>query len=161
MRWMELRPASTRLSCGRPIRRSVVTTTNAFATRWLAPRLPRWRAAHPQSRVHVIGTDPIVALDGGEADVAIRYCRSAPSDSRGLLMRDRFHVVASPKLVGVGTKKLTPAQIVELPLVEAGWPASDRLAPTWNLWMDRVKIARDERPEPALLFHEEAHAIKR
>ncbi len=37
----------------RPLR---VTTTNAFAHRWLVPRLPLWRAAHRGRALEVIGT---------------------------------------------------------------------------------------------------------
>ena len=57
-----------------------VTTTNAFASRWLVPRLPRWRKEHPNTPLDVIGTDSIVDLNAGDADVAIRYARSSPTD---------------------------------------------------------------------------------
>ncbi len=135
-----------------------VTTTNAFALRWLAPRLPLWRERHPGARIHVIGTDAIVPLAAGEADIAIRYCRRAPAGS-DLLMRDRFHVVASPRLIGARRSRLKPDEILAFPLIEAGWPPGDLEAPTWARWMDRAKIPIHQRPEPALVFHEEAHAI--
>lgn len=147
------------LSLGKANAALRVTTTNAFAARWLAPRLPLWRAAHPKSRVHVIGTDALVSLEAGEADVAIRYCRTAPPGGR-LLMRDRFHVVASPKLIGSKRLKAGRRRLLAYPLVEAGWPAGDPNAPTWSLWMDRAKIEERDRPEPTLVFHEEAHAIE-
>ena len=53
----------------RPLR---VTTPNAFASRWLIPRLPQWRAVHPDIPLQVIGSDAIMDLRAGEADVAIR-----------------------------------------------------------------------------------------
>lgn len=137
-----------------------VTTTNAFAARWLAPRLPRWREEHPESRVHVIGTDAVLALEADEADIAIRYCRRAPPGERALLLRDRFHVVASPALLGARKAELDVAQILAFPLVEAAWPQNDRLAPTWALWMERAGVEPRLRPEPALVFQEEAHAIE-
>jgi len=37
-----------------------VTTTNAFASRWLVPRLPLWRAAQPHIDLEIIGTDNVV-----------------------------------------------------------------------------------------------------
>jgi len=52
-----------------------VTTTNAFASRWLVPRLPRWRKEHPNTPLDVIGTDNVIDLNAGDADVAIRYAR--------------------------------------------------------------------------------------
>src|SRR5436190_12766552 len=36
-----------------------ITTTNAFASRWLVPRLPRWRKTHHQAPLEVIGTDGV------------------------------------------------------------------------------------------------------
>src|SRR5829696_662192 len=56
-----------------------VTTTNAFAARWLVPRLPLWRAAYPELVTEVIGTDAVIDMAGGEADVAVRYSFVPPS----------------------------------------------------------------------------------
>jgi len=39
-----------------------VTTTNAFASRWLVPRLPRWRKLRPDAPLDVIGTDNVIDL---------------------------------------------------------------------------------------------------
>src|SRR5246127_3075063 len=50
-----------------------VTTTNAFASRWLVPRLSRWRKVRPDAPLDVIGTDSVIDLRAGDADVAIRY----------------------------------------------------------------------------------------
>jgi LysR family glycine cleavage system transcriptional activator len=55
-----------------------VTTTNAFASRWLIPRLPRWRKR--DAPLDVIGTDGVLDLNAGEADIAIRYARTSPTD---------------------------------------------------------------------------------
>src|SRR5438067_1899019 len=59
-----------------------VTTPNAFAGRWLVPRLPRWRKLHPDAPLDVIGTDSVVDLRADDADVAIRYARTSPRDGR-------------------------------------------------------------------------------
>jgi len=56
-----------------------VTTTNAFASRWLVPRLPRWRKVRPNAPLEVIGTDSVLDLHAGDADVAIRYARTLPA----------------------------------------------------------------------------------
>jgi LysR family glycine cleavage system transcriptional activator len=39
-----------------------VTTTNAFAHRWLVPRLRVWKALYPDRPLDVIGTDEVVDL---------------------------------------------------------------------------------------------------
>jgi len=71
-----------------------VTTTNAFASRWLVPRLPRWRKAHPQAPLEVIGTDNVLDLNAEDADVAIRYARTRRRQPREpLSQRDRRRLV--------------------------------------------------------------------
>ena len=49
-----------------------MTTTNAFAARWLVPRLASWRQLHPGLRLDLASTDAVLDLAGGEVDVAIR-----------------------------------------------------------------------------------------
>ena len=76
-----------------------VTTTNAFASRWLVPRLPRWRKRHPDAPLDVIGTDSVLDLHAGDADVAIRYARTAPRDGiADEFLSDTFWPVCNPEL---------------------------------------------------------------
>jgi LysR family glycine cleavage system transcriptional activator len=122
-----------------------ITATNAFAARWLVPRLPDWRAVHPRIKLEILGTDAVLDLTADEADVAIRYARSPPSEGKFFeLMRDTFRVVASPKLVE-RRKMLRLADLANLPLIETDWSATDRFAPTWLT---------------TLSFREESHAIE-
>lgn len=144
-----------------------ITTTNAFAARWLLPRLPSWRELHPEIRLDVIGTDVVLDLLAGEADVAIRYGRSIPEDPRlesTALARDTFHVVASPGLIGPRPLPLSPATLLELPIIEAGWPPSDLEAPTWGRWEKEARLRNGLVPELAgrasMSFAEELHAIE-
>src|SRR5579859_5446295 len=68
-----------------------VTTTNAFASRWLVPRLSAWRKLQPDVPLEVIGTDILLDLQAGEGDVAIRYAtsRAVPTDGIvDVLLRD-------------------------------------------------------------------------
>src|SRR5689334_6255937 len=74
-----------------------VTTTSAFASRWLVPRLSSWRAAHGDVPLSIIGVDHVMRLEAGEADLAIRYARTAPQDASHEIFRDRFYPVCTPK----------------------------------------------------------------
>jgi DNA-binding transcriptional LysR family regulator len=56
----------------------MVTSPNAFASRWLVPRLPKWREEHPKIPLEIIGTDSVLDLRAGNADVGIRYARRMP-----------------------------------------------------------------------------------
>ena len=86
-----------------------VTTTNAFAARWLVPRLPGWRRAHPEIVLEVIGTDAVIDLAAGNADLAIRYAFAPPPGfTTTELLRDRFWPVASPTLLAAGNPICRP-----------------------------------------------------
>src|SRR5215831_11574161 len=77
-----------------------VTTTNAFASRWLVPRLSRWRKLRPDAPLDVIGTDSVIDLRAGDADVAIRYARASPRDGRAeQFLQDTFWPICSAQLL--------------------------------------------------------------
>ena len=142
-----------------------VTATNAFAARWLVPRLPRWREAHPRLKLDIVGTDAVLDLRAGEADVAIRYAVERPTDGPCIeLLRDTFHVVASPRLVGSARKMLSPAELARFPLIEAEWPPTDTHAPNWRRWRQVARARHKSVPDFAALaslsFREELHAIE-
>jgi LysR family glycine cleavage system transcriptional activator len=145
---------------GTPLR---VTATNAFASRWLVPRLPAFRAAYPDIRLDISGTDAILDLAAGEVDVAIRYARRAPDDGFCVeLTRDSFQAVASPKLVG--STPLSPCDLIGFPLIDTSWPPEDADAPTWSHWARVVRSEDGGSLDPsgriALHFTEELHAIE-
>lgn len=52
--------------------RLIVTTTPTFASRWLIPRLSRWKRIAPEVEVHVLPTLELLNLEGRDVDVAIR-----------------------------------------------------------------------------------------
>jgi LysR family glycine cleavage system transcriptional activator len=142
-----------------------VTATNAFAARWLVPRLADWRARFPHLLLNVVGTDEVLNLRTGEADVAIRYARAAPSEGPSIeLARDRFHMVACPDLVRGLSLPISATDLLGLPLIEIGWPASDTDAPKWRHW---EKVARElgkwpvrQALRPTMRFHEELHGMQ-
>ena len=110
-----------------------VTATNAFAARWLVPRLQRWRDAHPEVALELIGTDAVLDLAAGNADIAIRYGLRPPA---GLvaeeLARDRFWPVGSPTLLASGPPVLRPSDLARFPFIHALWPETYPGAPTWG-----------------------------
>ena len=76
-----------------------VTTTNAFASRWLGPKLNQWRVLHPDIVVEILGTQAPLDLHAGEADLAIRYMTKAPSGFVSYeLLRDKFLLVEARRL---------------------------------------------------------------
>lgn len=69
----ELTKESERLRAHDSLARLKINSSVSFANKWLAPRLHRLKARHPELDVHLEVTDKYVDLNEGEADVAIRY----------------------------------------------------------------------------------------
>jgi LysR family glycine cleavage system transcriptional activator len=140
-----------------------VTATNALAGRWLVPRLPNWRRAHPSITLEVIGTDTVVDLAAGDADVAIRYALRPPRDLIAHeLFRDEFQLVCSPSLLASRKTIRTPLDLLDFPLIDYFWTL--RKAPTWRRWeaaaRTRFKRVPDLANAVVLSFREELHAIE-
>lgn len=143
-----------------------VTTTNAFASRWLVPRLPAWAKLHPEAPLDVIGTDSVLDLRTGDGDVAIRYATSRMVPTDGVaeeFLSDTFWPVCSPRFLTSGHLK-RPLDLKEHVLVHSYWGPGDRDPPTWQKWLSLAR--RKWRQVPAfkdmqhLSFREELHAIE-
>jgi LysR family glycine cleavage system transcriptional activator len=140
-----------------------VTSPSAFASRWLIPRLSHWKTAHPHVQLEVIGTDALIDLRNGEADVAIRYARMMPMNFVAHeLFRDNFLPVCSPKLLPNGAVKL-PTELLQYPLIHFDWMNPHPEAPTWSRWLAVARTINPDLPEIHkpwdLSFREELHAI--
>lgn len=142
-----------------------VTTTNAFASRWLVPRLPRWRKTRPDTPLDVIGTDSVLDLHAGEADVAIRYAtgrRKPKEDVADEFLSDSFWPICSPQLLPPGGRRA--ADLGKYVLVHSYWSPADMDAPTWQRWFAVARRKWRSLPDftemQHLSFREELHAIE-
>jgi LysR family glycine cleavage system transcriptional activator len=142
-----------------------VTSPNAFASRWLVPRLPAWRERYPDIPLEIIGTDAVLDLRSGDADVAIRYARTMPT---GFVVqeiyRDMFYPVCSPTLLARDGRAIERASdLLRFPLIHFDWMTRDPQAPTWRQWLatagliDPGLVVIDKTW--AISFREELHAI--
>jgi LysR family glycine cleavage system transcriptional activator len=142
-----------------------VTTPNAFASRWLVPRLPKWREAQPQIPLEIIGTDRTLSLAGGDADVALRYARQKPREHVAQeLFRDAYFPVCRPELLPDRKPLIRLADMCRLPRIHYDWMKADARSPTWHRWWIRAREDEPGLPRDAdacqLSFREEAHAIE-
>jgi LysR family glycine cleavage system transcriptional activator len=94
-----------------------VTTTPSFAARWLVPRLHRFRAAVPGIAITILADGNLVNLQGGHADIAIRFGHGRyPGLVSELLLSDAVTPVARPDLMASG-RPATPADVLGFPLL--------------------------------------------
>lgn len=141
-----------------------VTSSNAFASKWLVPRLPKWREENLTVALEIIGTDAVLDVRAGATDVAIRYARKPPLDLMAHeVFRDTFVPVCSPRLLEQHGPIERAADLLRFPLIHYDWINSDPDAPTWRQWLAVARsIDPDFNPlEKAwdLSFSEELHAI--
>jgi LysR family glycine cleavage system transcriptional activator len=142
-----------------------VTTTNAFASRWLVPRLDQWSKMRPDVPLELIGTDSVLDLDAGDADVAIRYAHEAPRDCVAMeLFRDEFWPVCTPSILASGGGIRRAVDLRGHVLIHSYWTPSDTAAPTWHRWLQAAGKRWRNIPQFGefghLSFREEAHAIE-
>jgi len=141
-----------------------VTSPSAFASKWLVPRLSKWRDENPDLPLEIIGTDAVLDVRAAAADVAIRYSRKPPRDFVAHeVFRDAYVPVCSPRLLAHHGPIERAADLLRFPLINYDWINRDPDAPTWRQWLD---VARSIDPDftpleqvCGLSFREELHAI--
>jgi len=127
--------------------------------------LPKWRKAHPKIPLEIIGTDAVLDLRAGDADIAIRYARQIPLDLADKeIFRDTFFPVCSPKLLAKGKHPIRrAADLLRYPLIHFDWMNRAPDAPTWSRWLSTARSIDPDIPEINkvwdLSFREELHAI--
>jgi len=95
-----------------------ISCTSSFAASWLMPRLPGFRALHPEINLMLDPSPTLVTLKPGGIDVAIRYGQGDwPGLEVEMLLASPIVIVAAPGLLK--TKgKITPAELVNYPWLE-------------------------------------------
>ncbi|KEJ97921.1 transcriptional regulator, LysR family [Pseudosulfitobacter pseudonitzschiae] len=89
-----------------------VTTTTGFGTLWLAPRLPKLYAKHPDLRVDLMLEERVLDLPMREADVAIRMKEPSQADLiRKKLMAVKMCLFASSQYL---KENGTPTELNDL-----------------------------------------------
>lgn len=83
-----------------------VTTTPAFASLWLIPRLPGYTSAHPGVDVRISATSNLVDLERAGVDVAIRYTTASLAGAAPRLFGEAVFPVCSPRLIERGSPPL-------------------------------------------------------
>ncbi|TIX65933.1 MAG: LysR family transcriptional regulator, partial [Mesorhizobium sp.] len=114
--------------------------------------------------LEIIGTDAVLDLRAGAADVAIRYTRRPPLHFAAQeICRDSFFPICSPQLLASDGRLIErAADLLRYPLIHFDWMNRDPDAPTWSRWLAMARsIDPESIPDKAwdLSFREELHAI--
>lgn len=141
-----------------------VTATNAFMAKVILPGLSDWNARFPGIAIDLVGTNSVLDLRAGEADVAIRYAPVAPVDAAAVeIARERFVAVARKDFAAAEHLPLAPDRILRFPLIELTWKPPHPEAPTWAKWQMAAFAKAKNRPSTvptAMTFQDELHVIE-
>ncbi|QTH11714.1 LysR substrate-binding domain-containing protein [Pseudomonas corrugata] len=139
-----------------------VSTTRAFAERWLMPRLAKFNEIYPNIVVSIHASEKVVDLRAETVDLAIRY---GPVDAevRGpVLFEDRFIAVADKRICPL-EHNATINDFPNRPLLAFKWKNRALEAPSWSAWLAGVK--RDTSGDLRISWYSEEalalHALER
>lgn len=123
-----------------------VTTTPAFATLWLAPRMEVFQAAHPDIRLRLeTGTAPVDLARDRRIDVAIRYGVEEGPLLAHAFPQERIGLYGAPDVVAALGGRLDGATILSTVWKQPGLPP---MSPeTWiaSAAYDRPKLRHFEQ----------------
>ena len=134
-----------------------ISVSPSFGAIWLVPKLDRFRSAHTDIEIRIDGTDRLVDVSRGDADVAVRY---GPGGYRGaqvdFLFGQRNTAVCSPALLEGDFPLRHPSDLRNHTLLHVIWKDADA---SWRMWLLAAGI-EDINPTKGPLFTEESMAVQ-
>jgi LysR family glycine cleavage system transcriptional activator len=110
-----------------------LSVSPSFGAMWLVPRLEKFRRRHPDIDIRLDGTDQLVNLAQGEADIALRYGPGGYTDVRSDWLFSQFNTpVCSPALLEGEHPLLTPNDLRHHTLLHIDWKDAEA---SWRMWL--------------------------
>lgn len=134
----ELTREAERLRTQNSVSRLKISTSVSFAGKWLAPRLHRLKATHPELDVHLDVTDVNVDLNDGQVDAAIRYgsgrYRNVVAER---ILEETVTPVCSLAYLAAVSGLPTPESLLSCTLLH-----EDRMLANWEQWFALAGVDR-------------------
>lgn len=139
-----------------PERRVItLTTTPAFASKWLVPRISRFASAHPGIDLHVHASNEAVDLHTGAVDLAVRYGQGGdPRLHETLLWQDHFAPVASRRL-----PLRCAMDLARMPLIHVDFLWRPLSFLCWETWAQAAGVQGMDTAA-GVRYSDESHAIQ-
>jgi len=110
-----------------------ISVSPSFGAMWLVPRLERFRSRHPDIEIRIDGTDRLVDVARGDADVAVRY---GPGGYVGVRVDCLFSQVntpvCSPALLRGEHPLNQPGDLRHHTLLHIDWKDAEA---SWRMWL--------------------------
>ena len=126
----DLTRETERVRAQNTVARLTISTGVSFASKWLAPRLQRLKARHPEFDVHLDVTDINVDLDNGQVAAALRYGSGRyPRVLAERMLEETVTPVCSPAYRAEAGGLASPASLADCTLLH-----EDRMLANWEQW---------------------------
>lgn len=137
--------------------RLVVTAGPSFTSKWLAPRLYDFAAAHPDVDLIMSASLRLMDFAVDDIDVAIRFGRAAPEGVYSeVLLRERLIPLCAPEML---PKLKKPEDLLRAPLIHDDSTADVYPGLRWEAWLGAAGVdAHPRRSGPR--FSNADHAIE-
>jgi LysR family glycine cleavage system transcriptional activator len=137
-----------------------ISTSARFASNWLLPRLPQFRAVHPRLQLDFDISDELRDFDVDDIDAAIRFGTGRYPHMRSQRLFDtRIVAVCSPALLQTGPPLDHPRDLLQHTLCHVDWKTDSMVWPTWRMWMAAAGI-EDFDDSRCLAFADSAHVVQ-
>lgn len=129
-----------------------ISVSPSFGSMWLVPCLDQFRQLHPEIEIRLDGTDRIVDVAKGDADVAVRY---GPGGYTGvnsaLLFSQRNTPVCHPDLITDDTPLREPSHLTQHTLLHIDWKDAEA---SWQIWFLAAGLPRTDGIRGPRFSHE-------
>jgi LysR family transcriptional regulator, glycine cleavage system transcriptional activator len=118
-----------------------VSSSPAFAAKWLVPRLEKFRARHPEIDLRVDASMHLVDFAREGVHVGLRYGRgNYPGLHTELLLRTEVFPVCSPALLRGDRPLRKPDDLRHHTLIHDETQTADPSCPDWAMWLRATGI---------------------
>jgi LysR family glycine cleavage system transcriptional activator len=122
-----------------------ITVPPSFATKWLVPRLERFRTLHPGVDVRIDTTDRLVDFESEDIDLGVRYgFGDYPDLQVEPLLGEEVFPVCSPELADRLGMPVTAAALAKATLIHDTTIQFNDEFPNWESWIEHVHGDRGE-----------------
>jgi LysR family glycine cleavage system transcriptional activator len=130
-----------------------VTSSMAFCSLWLIPRLSAFRRIHPDVDVRISANNQVLDLDRERIDLAIRYCplAGAPVGSMRMFGEEIVPVCSRALLKDRSRPLKSAADLRNHVLLHFDDPERSIPWLAWSVWLESAGLA-DLRPAGSLRF---------
>lgn len=131
-----------------------ITSAASFVSKWLIPRLSRFKALHPQIDVRIDTSDRLVDFMHEDIDVGIRFGNGVyPELDTVFLFSFDLIPVCSPELMRHGNGLRRVSDLKNFTLLHSNYDELDSGWPDWAMWL-KVVDAEDVDSTHGIYFNQ-------